>query len=445
MCIFGTVESLTSLLAEHSPTWKTSSNVRIDKQLSSRMTHTALQAAREWLSQQHEVMVDELIQLANLNSGSHNLVGLRRVAEWLTNWMALDPANCETQSLPARMVINDRAECEQVATSDLLLWHCRPEAVRRVLLGIHYDTVYGSEHSFQKCTRLTSDRLRGPGVADAKGGIIVLRYALQAVERFSLAGNIGWTVFLNPDEEVGSPSSSASLRALASQFECALLFEPALPNGAIVSQRKGSGLFTIIARGRAAHAGRDFNFGRNAVVHLASLIVRLGGMRDLPEGVTINVGHFLGGGVVNVVPDTALARINVRVPDLESQHWVDRTIRDLVKEFNNQDGLTCELFGGFHAPPKLISPAMKHLMDVAELTANRLGQQLHWTQTGGVSDGNRLAAAGLPTLDTLGPLGDCLHSANEWVSVGSLLEKSMWLVEMLYELSNNSIGASLRR
>lgn len=181
-----------------------------------------------------------------------------------------------------------------------------PSASARVLLAIHYDTVFGPEHCFQQCTRLSDTSLRGPGVADAKGGIVVLRYALQALLKYQIHGEVGWTVVLNPDEELGSPNSSTYLRDLASEFEFGLLFEPALPTGALVSQRKGSGNFTAVVRGRAAHAGRHFEDGRNALAEISRLAAALDALNGLREGTTINIGHITGGGPVNIVPELAV-------------------------------------------------------------------------------------------------------------------------------------------
>ncbi len=399
------------------------------------MAPPTIQSAHDWLSTQRNSMVADLIELANVNSGSSNLAGLRQVACKIENWIDFRSTSFAAIGLPTRRSLGDRGETVEHATGDLLAWHFQPNATRRILLGIHYDTVYGVDDPLQRCSWRSTSQLAGPGVADAKGGIIVMRYALQAVQRFELAQNFGWTVFLNPDEEIGSPSSAAYLREIAPHYEAGLLFEPAFPDGSLVCQRKGSGNFTILSRGRSAHVGRNIERGRNAITHLAKLVARLDALRTVDNDLTINVGHFVGGGAVNVVPDTAIVRINLRAATPESQMWAEQQLNSLVDQFNQQDGLSCELHGGFHAPAKLIDQSMSRLMSLTETAAQRLGQEIHWTKTGGVSDGNKLAAAGLANVDTLGPIGDCLHSSDEWVSVDSLVSRASLVVQLLHEMS----------
>jgi glutamate carboxypeptidase len=268
-------------------------------------------------------------------------------------------------------------------------------------------------------------------VADAKGGVVVARAALEALEQFALAGDCGWTLLLTPDEEIGSPASGDVWTTLAASHDFGLLFEPALPSGALVGERKGSGSFTLVVRGRAAHAGRDFASGRNAVAlasHLATLFDRLNGQHS---GMTVNIGQLVGGTAVNVVPDRALVRLNVRVPDAASQHLFEAALSDALAEADQQEGFSVTVFGGFHAPPKLLNHPQRELMNAIEHASGLLGHRVHWQASGGVCDGNRLAAAGLPNIDTLGPVGDGLHSPEEWVDVTSIPAKAQLVVELL--------------
>ncbi len=395
----------------------------------------SLSEAHAWLESSQERMVVDLIELANQNSGSDNTNGLLAVADWLSDWIGLHPATSKRIALPPRRIIGDDGKELVVETGPALRWDFLPNCRRRVLLAIHYDTVYGAEHSFQKCVRIDSDKLHGPGVADAKGGIVVLRYALQAILKFSLAKECGWTVLLTPDEEIGSPSSTALMRDMAQDFEFALLFEPCLPGGEFVSQRKGSGNFVLVVRGRSAHAGRDFEQGRNAVVKLCALLAEIDKLNGSRDEMTINVGNVVGGGPANVVPDLAVARVNLRVADNASAAWFEHKLKSLVDVVNAIDGMQCEVHGGVTSPAKIINDEMRQLMSAIENTAMQLGQSVRWKDTGGVCDGNKFAAAGLPNIDTLGPLGDCLHSPQEWVQVSSLVAKSKLVVELISQFS----------
>lgn len=377
-------------------------------------------------------MLDDLTALANLNSGSHNLPGLATVADWLEDWMSFEETRFERIALPPRATVEDSGEIVRHSTGPALRWDHRPESPRRILLAIHYDTVFGIDHDFQTCQLVDSDRLQGPGVADAKGGIIILRNALLALRQFNLLGDIGWTVLLNPDEELGSPSSTGLLREVAAEFDFGLLFEPALPTGALVSQRKGSGNYDIVVRGRAAHAGRHFEDGRNAVALLSRLMCELDRLNGERSGTTVNVGYVRGGGPVNVVPDLAIGRFNVRLQDDASVTWFKEKCGRLIAEANTQDGFQVELHGGITSPPKGLTQGTKHLMAAVDIAQQDAGGGLpQWVHTGGVCDGNKLAAAGLPNIDTLGPIGDGLHSSCEWVQVSSLPQKAKVIVSLI--------------
>ncbi|MCA9131371.1 MAG: hydrolase [Planctomycetales bacterium] len=388
--------------------------------------------ALQWLDGQIYENQRDLIQLANQNSASDNLDGLHRVSSWLQDWLGFEEATFESLPLPARASIDDFGVSAIVEGGRALRWDCRPKASRRVLFAIHYDTVFPIDSPFQSCQKVAENRLLGPGVADAKGGIVVIRNALRALEKFHLSENCGWTILLNPDEEIGSPHSNELLRSMAPDFDFGLLFEPALPSGQLVCQRKGSGNYAVMVTGVAAHAGRHFEEGRNAITELSRLVNRLDELNGCRPGCTINVGSFRGGGPVNVVPDRAMARFNVRLVDDESIKWFDQKLADLAMSVNEKDGYSCKCFGGITSPPKVPGRAMQRLMEHVETSSLALGLgNVEWVSTGGVCDGNKLASAGLPNVDTMGPIGGGLHSEDEWVDLLSIIEKSKLVVDIM--------------
>lgn len=407
--------------------------------------------AYAWLETQTSQIEADLIELANQNSGSANLTGLLRVADWLEDRMDLRHTEFNRIHLPPRRMVDNSGKELAVDSGPLLRWDFQPDRPRRVLLAIHYDTVFDANHPFQTCEFLSSDRLTGPGVADAKGGIMVIRSALHALTQFSLASEIGWSVVLNPDEEIGSPSSAEIFRDIAAEFDFGLLFEPAMPGGQLISARKGSGNFDIVVHGKSAHAGRHFDEGRNAVVALSRLLLELDSLNGTRPGLTVNVGSLQGGGPVNVVPNLAVGRINVRLADNASVDWFERQLDQRLAAVNSLEGYHCRRFGGISSPPKLIDERMQQLMLAIEnSTVTVGGKPVEWVETGGVCDGNKLAAAGLPNIDTLGPLGDGLHSSAEWVQLSSIVHKAKVIVNLLSrfsqgeyaELSRDHVGSA---
>jgi glutamate carboxypeptidase len=401
----------------------------------------------DWIDAQGSRMARLVRQWADINSGTHNLDGLAKMTLALRE--AWKPLGGEMREI----AIGDERTIDSaggIVSSPLgkaLLIRKRPEAARRLFLCIHMDTVYPKESPFQICELLDAGAtLRGPGVTDAKGGLAIMLVLTEAIERSPWAGSVGWEVLINPDEEIGSPGSSALLAEAASRNHAGLLFEPAFGHGDLVSERSGSGSFDIVVHGRSAHAGRDPQAGRNAIHALAEMIVSLSKLAS--DNVTVNVGKIEGGGPVNVIPDLAIGRCNIRVKTPEDQQSVTRDIQAIVAAAGLRDGISVELHGGFHRPPKPLDAPTRGLLDLALDCGKELGLQLEHVRSGGVSDGNQLAAAGLPNLDSLGPRGGRIHSHEEFLLLDSLTERTKLaalLVMKLIETDFKAVMTNARR
>lgn len=384
-------------------------------------------------------MVGRLAEWAEINSGSYNLEGLERMLS------ALEPA---FQGLGGRM---ERVELAPHSIVDMEGLACvrslgkalsirKSRAGRpRVFLCIHTDTVYGVDHEFQHCADLDANVLRGPGVADAKGGIVVLLTALEALERSPWADGVSWEVLLNPDEEIGSPGSATLLHDAALSNDVGLVFEPALADGSLVGERPGSGGFAVVVRGKAAHAGREPHLGRNAINALSELIVDLNAFPTDHPGVTINVGAVKGGGPVNIVPDLAICRFNARVTTEDARKMFEAFLSELTATFNARDGISMEVHGQFGRAPKPVEGRTLELLRAVVGCASDMGLDLQWRASGGTSDGNNLVAAGLPTVDSLGVRGGGIHSSDEFVFVDSLVERARLTALFLMKLGAGEI------
>jgi glutamate carboxypeptidase len=388
-----------------------------------------------WLDGRDGEMLKLVEDLCHQNSGTFNLAGIEAVAERLMSEFAPLAGQRHTVPVDSQETINDQGQVVRAAIGPAIHLSQRPQARRQVLLCIHMDTVYGLEHSFQKCHRIDENHLNGPGVIDAKGGLVVMLYALRCLEASPWAERLGWQVFINPDEEIGSPGTSAYMQSLALTAELALLFEPALPSGELISWRRGTGNFTFVVHGRAAHSGREFAKGRNAVAALSRLMVAVDELNRDPN-VTFNVGRISGGGPLNIVPDLAIGRVNVRVRTLEQQNQVERELANLVAEFNARwDGIRIEAHGQFTSPPKVVCPKTEQLMRRIEVCGSWLGETISWQGSGGASDGNKFSAAGLPNIDSLGPEGGEIHSSAEFLFIPSLIRKARLAAAVLLSLA----------
>jgi glutamate carboxypeptidase len=392
-----------------------------------------LSDALAWLDAQSDAIGPTLQTWANIGSGSYHVDGLHRMADTLQSYGdALLRIPSHRQPLSPWQRIDPQGNWQSQATGDALCWHTNRLASRRVLLGIHYDTVYGPDQPFQTCQWLDDHRLRGPGVADAKGGILVMLHAAAAIERFAVAPHLQLTVAITPDEEIGSPASTPRWNQWAKEHDWGLLFEPALVTGQLIDRRKGSGNFSLVIHGRSSHAGRHPEQGRNAIVLAAHCIQQLDRLNDHANGISINVARVDGGGPSNVVPDLAIVRFNARAQHAQQAHQLQQAFDSLASQWSATEGYRVQLHGSFTAPPKPRDQAADAIIARLEQAAARLNQPpLQWTHSGGVSDGNRLAAAGLPNIDTLGPIGDRIHSSDEWVDIRSIIPKAKLVVQAL--------------
>jgi glutamate carboxypeptidase len=388
---------------------------------------------------QREHMARRVARWADINTGTGNTSGLDELLTLLREAFEALGGETEAIDLPPHHAVDPGGRPVPVPLGKALAVRKRPGAPLKVFLGCHADTVFPPDHPFRKSVREDDAVLRGPGVTDAKGGIAVMLAALEAFESSPFAGGVGWEALVNPDEEIGSPGSAKLFIRSAVGNDLGLVFEPPLPDGTLVGERKGSGTWTAVMRGRAAHAGRDTDRGRNAIEGLAELILDLRTLSGKGDGITVNTGHVAGGGPANIVPDLATCRFNVRVATREDRRLVEDRLRRLLETFNGREGFSLSLHGGFARPPKPLDAASEELLRHVAACGRELGLSLSWQPGGGSCDGNILVAQGLPTVDSLGPRGGGIHTPEEYLLVDSLPERARLTALFLMKLGNGEI------
>ena len=370
-----------------------------------------------------EPMLGQVLEWSAINSGSRNFGGLKRMAGVLADAFA---------TLPGELELEDAAPVETVDTSGntVPLEHgrnlhltVRPDAAVQLLFTGHMDTVFAETHAFQETRWLEDGILNGPGVADMKGGLAVMLAALKAIEAGEDAQRIGYEIVVNSDEEIGSLGSAPLIARAANGKKAALTYEPStLPDGTLAGARPGSGNYSLVVRGKSAHAGRNPEDGRNAIVAAADLALRLDSMKR--EGLSVNPGRIEGGSPSNVVPDLAILRVNLRprTPEIEAE--AKREIEAIVAAVARERDVAIEAHGGFGRPPKPMTAQMERLFELVKRAGDDLGQTIGWMATGGVCDGNNIAACGVPVVDTMGVRGGKIHSMEEYLISDSLGERA---------------------
>lgn len=392
-------------------------------------------AILDWIDTESLAMLQMLEEWAAINTGSENIPGLSLFSNAIKSPFAKLGGAIMEVALPPRTIIAPDGKLTAIQHGKALSILKRPDAHLRVLFSGHMDTVYSSGHPFQKIERVNANTLRGPGVADMKGGLIVMLKAIEAFEQHPFAKRIGWEILINPDEEVGSIGSESLLRASARKSSIGLVFEPSFPDGSMVSSRKGSANITIVVRGRSAHAGRDFDQGRNAIIALARVIEAIHGLNKNERGITINIGHITGGGPVNVVPDLAICRLNIRSVQPEDFAYVHDQIRGIV-DGTREEGIELSLRVDHSRPPKAFDEKNRQLFDLLKHCANEEGYDLSSRPSGGACDSNLLTDEGLPVLDALGVIGGNIHTPQEYALIDSLASRARLVCLLLIKIAS---------
>jgi glutamate carboxypeptidase len=370
-----------------------------------------------------EPMLDQLLAWSAVNSGSRNLGGLERMAELLADAFSALPGVLRLENPAPVESVDSAGKTIDIRHGRHLHLTVRPTAPVQLLFTGHMDTVFGADHAFQETRWLEDGVLNGPGVADMKGGLAVMLAALKSIEKSRVAERIGYEVVVNSDEEVGSPASAPLLARAAAGKRAALTYEPAaLPDGTLAGARPGSGNFSIVIHGRSAHAGRNPEDGRNALLAAADLALRLDRLKR--DGLTVNPSRIDGGGPTDVVPDLASLRVNLRprTPQLEAE--AKREIETLVAAVAAERDVRIDLHGSFGRPPKPLTSQADALFNLVKQAGADLGQRIAWQPSGGVCDGNNIAACGVPVVDTMGVRGGKIHSMEEFLIVDSLAERA---------------------
>jgi glutamate carboxypeptidase len=392
------------------------------------------------LNGRKQIMIEQLHQFCAINSGTENLQGLASMHQALSAAFKPLADKIHTPKLTTAITTINMAGDRTIQYCGNALFICkRPELKRRILLCGHMDTVYAADHSFQTLAYMSDNEINGPGVADMKGGLIVMLHALAAFEETSAASELGWDVLINADEEIGSPSSGALLNEMATNYQAALVYEPAMTiSGTLAKNRRGSGKLTLIATGKSTHAGRAFFEGRNAICYLAEAITGINALNGQRDGITINVGKIAGGEALNIVPDKAVAKLDIRINQADDEQWVQQQLTTVISKIK-REGYSLTIHGEFNRPVKHISTTTERLFNRIQQVGRELGLSIDWQDSGGCCDGNNLAQYGLPVIDTLGVRGGNIHSQNEFILLDSLVERASLSALLLLDLANGGL------
>lgn len=370
-----------------------------------------------------------LEELVNIDSGSFSPAGVNRVADilerraWDRGW--------QVERVP------HAPEPGEEQLGDLMICRLPDGEGPRVLLIGHIDTVFEDGTAAERPFRVEGDRVTGPGTTDMKNGVLAGFVAVEILQDLGLASG-AVTFVVNPDEEIGSPFSGPAIKELAAFADVALVLESAREDGAVVSRRKGVTDYRIEVRGRAAHAGVEPERGRSAVLEAARLTVALHELNGRWPGVTVNVGVLEGGTRPNIVAAGARLQVDVRSPEEATLVAVEAEIERLTAAPTDPDVIIEAVGKRWHRPMEL-NDGSQRLLDLMAEVARGLGFGLEHADTGGASDACTTSAAGVPTVDGLGPTGGNAHAPGEYMDLDAIAPRIALLAGTLNRLAEGGL------
>jgi glutamate carboxypeptidase len=393
----------------------------------------------EILEEELPSYLEDLAGLVNVDCGSYTKAGVDQVGRWTARFLERLGASVEIRP------------DETLGDTVIGTFEGQAGGPRALLIG-HLDTVFPEGTVRARPLRIEAGIARGPGVTDMKGGLLTGLYALLALRALGTEEDedevadlpFERLVFVaNPDEEIGSPSSTPHIRELALEADACFVLECARANGDIVSARKGTVDLRLTVHGRAAHAGVEPEKGRSAVLEAAHQAIAIHALNGRWPGVTANVGVIRGGIRPNVVAEEAILEVDLRATSREALEAAEAAVREIAAATTVPDvGVTVEE-SGRHWPMERLERSGR-LVEHAVAIADRLGFPLADCATGGASDANTTAGLGVPTLDGLGPIGGNDHSPAEYLEVDSIVPRTTLFAGLLLAVARDPLVASWR-
>ncbi len=387
-----------------------------------------------WIAERQDDLLAALKTHVEINTGTHNLAGIDQYRRLLAKELqALGFTTRERASEPVSVL-----SCEggQLAFANHLIAERKGSKPSRLLLSGHMDTVFAPQDSFQKMTVDQHGTIRGPGVADMKGGLVVMLYALQALAANGRLDDANITILLNSDEEIGSLGSRQLIEELARAHDVGFVFEGSYQN-TFTRARKGLGQVRLKITGRESHAGAAHERGVSANLALAQKVVEIEKLTDYAKQMTVNVGMMRGGEKRNTIPGCADAYIDLRFPTLADGEYLKSAIERIADKPSVVNPLypdlpNVEVWGRLHRPVKAIHPQVDELIAEAMGLSLLLGEPIVGASySGGGTDGSIAQAVGLPTVDSMGVDADGIHSSREKTTVKSLLARAQLAAVMI--------------
>lgn len=357
--------------------------------------------------------IEQLREMVMVDGGSYDPVGVDQMADLMAS-------KYEKLGLSVtKKRFDDRAgNCVEVRN------HPETDEIDVLMVG-HMDTVFPKGTVAERPFTMDEEKAYGPGVIDMKSGLLTIYYIVQELVKSNT--DLRLCVAMNSDEEISSRYSNPWISELARHAKCGLVFEPARKNGAMVRDRKGLARFDVDLKGVYAHAGVNPQDGASAIHEAANWITRLVPFNDYEHGTSLNVGVIRGGLGANTVAEQAHFEIDVRYKDINAMYKIQETLEEM-KNHPTIPGVQATVTRVGYRPPMISTDRSRAMMKAMEIEGTKLGVDVQFVATGGVSDGNFIGFEGCPVVDAVGPVGDGAHGVKEFLWLNTIQPR----MEMVY-------------
>lgn len=365
-------------------------------------------------------LLERLELIVNIDSGTGQKEGINEIMKYLVQWL---------EEIGLSVQLHDSEGFGQN-----LVARVRGKGEMRLLLVGHLDTVYAAGAVASKPFQVRDGLAYGGGVIDMKSGVLMGMYSLRALleSGFDQFGEI--VVVFNNDEEVGSAGSGPLLREIAQQVDVGLVLEASRSAEVITKSRKGADKYVMEITGIPAHSGAEPHKGRSAVIELAHKMIAIHTLNMLYPGVTFNVTRLSSSEPLNIVPEVARCHISVRAYNEQGLSMAAKALEQIATGCSIPDTRT-KLICTRGRAPYTATPEILQLVELAQEEGKALGLSIVAEGKGGLSDANLLMEAGIPVLDSLGPIGGGMHDLNrEYLRVDSIPVRGALLAGLISRL-----------
>ncbi|MCB6202707.1 M20 family metallopeptidase [Extibacter muris] len=374
----------------------------------------------QYIDSQRDAMLSLLEKMANTDSGSYTTDGVLKVAGFISD--VLLPLGFDVQMLPSSKY------------APHLLARRKGSGSKKLMFLGHMDTVFDEGTAKRRPFCIEGGKAYGPGVCDMQAGIVCLLYALLALEEAGYTGYGELKILFNSDEERGSETSEQYIIEECGKSDMVLVMEPGMPGDYVVIERQGGGIFNLDIQGKPAHAGACPLDGIHAIDEAAHKILALHGLTDLSLGKSVSVGVIEGGTRSNIIPEHVFMEIDLRARFHHDGIALMKKMQEIA-DTSYVPGTKSTLTKVMYRPPIEKTPGNLKLYQTLVTAAQKLGIPVNETYCGGGSDGNYTSAQGIPTIDSLGPIGSLEHTDDEYMLVDTLFSRCKLTALFIVELT----------